>query len=46
MINEKLNKDILDLINENKSEIDNLKPKILWKIIIQQVILLHKMLIY
>ena len=31
MINEKLNKDILDLINENKSEIDNLKPKILWK---------------
>lgn len=30
MINEKLNKDILDLINENKNEINNLKGKILW----------------
>lgn len=34
MINEKLNKDILDLINENKTEIEtkinNLKGKILW----------------
>lgn len=30
MINEKLNKDILDLINENKSEINNIKGKILW----------------
>lgn len=30
MINEKLNKDILDLINENKTEINNLKGKILW----------------
>ena len=31
MINEKLNKDILDLINENKTEINNLKGKMLWK---------------
>lgn len=30
MINGKLNKDILDLINENKTEIDNIKGKILW----------------
>lgn len=30
MINEKLNKDILDLINENKTEINNIKGKILW----------------
>lgn len=30
MINEKLNKDILDLINENKAEIVNLKGKNLW----------------
>ena len=30
MINEKLNKDILDLINENKTIINNLKGKILW----------------
>lgn len=30
MINEKLNKDILDLIYENKNEINNLKGKILW----------------
>ena len=30
MINEKLNKDILDLINENKSEINSIKGKILW----------------
>ena len=31
MINEKLNKDILDLINENKTEINTLKGKMLWK---------------
>lgn len=30
MINEKLNKDILDLINENTNEITKLKRKILW----------------
>lgn len=30
MINEKLNKDILDLINENKTEINNIKGKTLW----------------
>lgn len=30
MINEKLNKYILDLINENKTEINNIKGKILW----------------
>lgn len=30
MINKKLNKDILDLINENKTEIVNLKGKNLW----------------
>lgn len=30
MINEKLNKDILSLINENKTEINNIKGKILW----------------
>ena len=29
MINEKLNKDILELIDENSSKINNLKPKIL-----------------
>ena len=31
MINEKLNKNILDLINENKTETNNIKGKILWK---------------
>ena len=30
MINEKLNKDILDLINENTNEITKIKRKILW----------------
>ena len=30
MINEKLNKDILDLINENKESIEKLKLKLLW----------------
>ena len=30
MINEKLNKDILDLINENKTEINGMKAKLLW----------------
>ena len=30
MINEKLNKEILESINENKTEINNLKGKILW----------------
>lgn len=30
MINEKLNKDILDLINENKNEITKFKGKELW----------------
>lgn len=30
MINEKLNKDILDLINENKTEINNIKGKVIW----------------
>lgn len=30
MINEKLNKDILDLINENNAAINNIKGKILW----------------
>lgn len=30
MINEKLNKDILDLINENKTGINNIKGQILW----------------
>lgn len=30
MINEKLNKDILDLINENKTEISNIKGKVSW----------------
>lgn len=30
MINEKLNKDILDLINENKIEINGMKAKLLW----------------
>lgn len=30
MINEKLNKDILDLINEKETEINNIKGKVLW----------------
>ena len=30
MINEKLNKDIIDLINEKETEINNIKGKVLW----------------
>lgn len=30
MINEKLNKDLLDLINEKETEINNIKGKVLW----------------